>query len=382
VLANGNTTGDKLPASYHYYEAHGKKKSRVVADPAEGVKSFLKRELSLGDLGEMLRHLWFAGAKHRATQLHFQVAMGREIVVADRMDLHLLWDNGKIFLKPIPRYLLDSDFWQLNLKCLDTCTCQNPGGAPPAANPGQLPGNQEQPPVNHEQPPVNPGLLPANQEPPPCMDAPRKIALGFLYTYACLISSESDFFVANEKRLLPRDTEDSTIKWENWKKLVRELVKNYDPNKIHPRFLRAELRLSRINNISRFTRLPPFDPYLRGWRNYSSLFRDNLAWMAAATVFIALVLTAMQLGLATDRLKDNRSFQRASYGFTVFSILGPMCAFGLVALGALFNLVKDLPWLIGGEKAPAQVAPQDNPEQNQNPPANQGAGQVGDGAMV
>jgi hypothetical protein len=129
VFGDGNTTGDKLPASYHYYEVHGTKKFRVVADPAKDVKSFLKMELSLGDLGEMLKHLWFAGSKHTATQLHFQVAMGREIVVADRMDLHLLWDNERIFLKPIPRFLLDPTFWQSSLKCLSTCTCQNPGNA-------------------------------------------------------------------------------------------------------------------------------------------------------------------------------------------------------------------------------------------------------------
>ena len=71
--------------------------------------------------------------------------------------------------------------------------------------------------------------------------------------------------------------------------------------------------------------------------------------MATATVFIALVLTALQVGLATERLQENASFQQASYGFTIFAILGPICAFGLVVLGALFNLVKDLPWLLRGK---------------------------------
>jgi membrane-bound metal-dependent hydrolase YbcI (DUF457 family) len=171
---------------------------------------------------------------------------------------------------------------------------------------------------------------------------------------------------------LPRNTGGSTIKWENWQKLIRELVKKYDPDKIHPRFLRAELRLSRINTISRFTHLPPFNPYLGGWRNYSSLFRDNLAWMAAATVSIALVLTAMQVGLATDQLREDPSFQRASYGFTVFAILGPMCAFGVVALGALFNLIKTCHGFSGIRRRPYRLIHQ----QNQNAPANQGAGQM------
>lgn len=180
----------------------------------------------------------------------------------------------------------------------------------------------------------------------------RKVAFGFLYTYACLISSESDFFMANENRLLPRRANDATIEWADWKALARELLRMHkrDPDVVHPRFLRAELRLSRINIIHRFTRLPSFDPYLRGWRNYGSLFRDNLAWMATATI-IALVLTAMQVGLATERLQGNADFQQASYGFTVFALLGRLCTFGLVVLGALFSLVKGLPWLLGGKAA-------------------------------
>jgi hypothetical protein len=308
----GTGTTDTLPATYHYHEAAGK---RVVGNPAEDTPAFLRRELSLGRLADMLRHLWFAGAKRPAMPLHFHIAMGREIVIVDRMDLHLLWTNeGRLFVKPVPRFLLDPAFCRINLQCLNACPCDTPADT--------------------------------------CWTNPRKVALGFLYTYACLISSESDFHVANEKRLLPCKEDDKPIKWTDWKTLVRELLRMHEraPNMMHPRFLRAELRLSRINTIHRFTRLPRFDPYLRGRHNYGSLFGDNLAWMAAATVFVALVLTAMQIGLATERLKDDAAFQQVSYGFTVFAILGPMCAFGLVVLGALFHLVKDLPLLLGRQR--------------------------------
>lgn len=323
VFESGDGTVDALPASYHYYESTRKQKRRIVGNPTHDVAHFLKTELSLGVLGEMLPHLWFAGAKRRAKQLHLQVAMGRRIVLADRMDLHLLWENdGRLFLKPVPSFLLDPDFWKSGLKCPNACACQNP---PPAS----------------------------------CRADPRRVALGFLYTYVCLISSETDFFVANETRLLPRKSDGSTIKWAAWKKLARELLENHDPDKVHPRFPRAELRMSRIDTIHRFTRLSSFDPYLCGRHNYSGFFHDNLAWMAAAAVFVALVLTAMQVGLATERLQGDAAFQLASYGFTVFAILGLVCAFGLVILVALFQLVKDLPSLVGDlmtqSQAPAQV---------------------------
>lgn len=305
MLGINDGATDLLPASYHYYKANGK---RMVADPARDVLAFLRNELSLGRLDEMLQHLWFAGAKRAPKQLHSQVAVGREIVVVDRMDLHLVWDkDGKIFLKSLPRFLLDPDFWQKNLMCPYGCMC--PGYSAPS-----------------------------------CRDELRKVALGFLYTYACLISSETDFFLANEKRLLPRKKMDATIEWEEWKDLARGLLNGHDPDNVHPRFLRAELRLSRINTINRFTRLPPFQSYLRGWNNYGSFYRDNLAWMAGTAVFVAVVLAAMQVGLATERLQRSASFQSASSGFTVFCILGPICAFGLMVLGSILKFfIADLP---------------------------------------
>jgi len=140
-------TADVLPATYRYYEAPRK---RVVGNPADDVPAFLRRELSLGGLADMLKHLWFAGAERPATPLHLHVAMGRQIAIADRMDLHLLRSNkGRVFVKPVPRFLLDPAFCSNNLLCPDGCVCYDP---------------------------------PEDT----CRGIARKVALGFLYTYACL----------------------------------------------------------------------------------------------------------------------------------------------------------------------------------------------------
>ncbi|KAI1456640.1 hypothetical protein F4805DRAFT_431915 [Annulohypoxylon moriforme] len=322
VFADENGVTDIFPASYHLYRDTGKHRRRYLVDPTKNIQGFLRQELSIKSLEQISKYLWLAGAKHDATQLHIQVATGRKIVPSERIDSHLPWDNGIIYIKPIPRYILSPIFWKDHLGCSKDCTC-------------------------------NGGSFKTD------CDGKWRVASGFLYSYLCLISSETDFLLANEKFLLPRYADGRTMEWEKWKKLSRELLEKHDPEKIHPRFLRAELRLSRLNTIHRFTRWPPFNPYLRGWRTYGSLFRHNLSWMAAATVFIALVLTAMQVGLATNRLKDDVGFQRASYGFTVFAILGPICAFGLVVFGAAFNLAKDVPWLLAGCKK----KPQDNTSQ-------------------
>lgn len=237
------------------------------------------------------------------------------------MDLHLVWRNdGRIFLKPIPRILLDFEFWERYLPRSNTRACET-----------------------------------STKD---CEKATRGVALGFLYSYVCLIASENDFWIANEQRLLPRKSGDATIKWEDWKQLVREFLEAYDPEKVHPRFLRAELRLSRLDLIHRLASGPRFEPYVREWNNYGSFFHDNVAWMTTAVVFIVVVLTAMSVGLATDRLKGNAAFQHACYGFTVFSILGLMCAFGLVVLMAIINLAWDLP-LIYKKEATRKVGATD-----------------------
>ena len=71
-------------------------------------------------------------------------------------------------------------------------------------------------------------------------------------------------------------------------------------------------------------------------------FAENLTIVAAATVYIAVVLTAMQVGLGTDLLMKNYSFQMACYGFTVFAIISPIIAVG--ALVVLFMFMFFANW--------------------------------------
>ena len=314
---------DELPAVYHCYEASNNRRNRVICDPFKDITRFLETELSLGDLPKMLNHLWLAGAKHPARQLHLQVAFGREIVVADRMDLHLLWDNdGRVFIKPLPAFLLDPDFWKERRGNTNDCTSGNGNST------------KRQWILDHN--------ISVHAE---TRQELRKVALGFLYTYACLVCSEMDFAIANEKRLLPRGSGGTAIEWSVWKKFVREVLSRHDNTKIHPRFWRSELRLSRINTINRLITFPHPRAYHTGSRNYSGPIRRNITWMATAAV-----LTAMQVGLATEKLTDNGAFQSASYGFTIFTLVGILGIFGIVALIPLLYLARDVPSLIVDRK--------------------------------
>lgn len=59
---------------------------------------------------------------------------------------------------------------------------------------------------------------------------------------------------------------------------------------------------------------------------YSSdtYIQKSTKWLVGLLIYVMIVLTAMQVGLATDRLKGNKTFQRLSLESTVFSIWAPL----------------------------------------------------------
>ena len=82
------------------------------------MKQFLEQELWCKDLEAMAPRLWimttFSGAN--INPLHRQRVTGREIVVIEEPRLHLVWIHNRIFIKPLPRYLLSHALWKLFLE--------------------------------------------------------------------------------------------------------------------------------------------------------------------------------------------------------------------------------------------------------------------------
>lgn len=320
---NATPASDVWPAAFHYREGQTVLRRRAVSAPNGTIPEFLRTEFSFGIPTNVLVYE-FAGHQGPATPLHFHVAMGCELAVAERMDLHLIWDYGrrKLFVKPLPRYILDEATWNVHLKCPAGCDCANKQRSPFR-------------------------VLFSGQRPPGpdmCKRDLREVALGYLYTYACLVASESDFHIANEKRLLPRklqlDGDDKPLAWAQWKTFVSQILDAHDRRIVHPRFYYGELRLSRSGIFFGFVSNTAFKPYSHGWRAYRGLYH----WMAATAVFVALVLTAMQVGLVTNQLKDNQDFHNAAYGFTLFSIFGPL-AFLIVVWNMVYlNTIWELLW--------------------------------------
>ncbi|PGH33835.1 hypothetical protein GX50_03314 [[Emmonsia] crescens] len=288
--------------------------------PSYDYMACIEKELDLQRLNKIFEWLWVVGRPMPPRALHYQLLLNREIFITEHMDMHLVWTEGRVFLKPIPRFLLEPHFWTEYLSCREGCKClHHEGGV-------GIPGNAQECPHRKL----------------------RKSALGFLYSYAALISHESDFYIAKDKRLLPAEEEGLT--WQGWRTFVEQLDTAHIYPNIIPRFIYGELRLSRLNKIYRFTQYPFLGGYTRHWHEYKTFFRDNFTWLASATVYVAIVLTAMQVGLETKALTGNAAFQSASYGFTVFSILGPLAATGSIFLAFFYLFVNNLVVALAYEK--------------------------------
>ncbi|KXH39863.1 hypothetical protein CSIM01_06580 [Colletotrichum simmondsii] len=274
---------DLLPATSRTKHDH------ITVPQADDIE-FLEQELLVRRLNDVQDLLWICGRPMPPRPLHYQT-ISREIHITENPELHLVWAKNRIFVKPMPRWLLSPDFWAANLV--------------------EASGNQSDP---------------RKQQLVSC-------ALGFLFTYTALIAYESDFRIAVERGLLP-----DRMNWYQWKAISAQIAQNHCYASVNPRYWYGELRLSRLNKIYRVR----LGYLLRGYSKvvshavYEDLIRDNFATLAAMLGYVVIVLTAMQVGLATDRLVGDSAFQSVSYGFTVFSILAPLiagvCIIGIVVV--------------------------------------------------
>ena len=259
------------------------------------LQSYLKGDLDVDGLIKVHKHLWFAGLPRCARPLHYQLMIGRKIVITERADLHLLWGDGGLFLKPLPDYLLSYNIWERTL-LKDDYLSEN--------------------------------------------------AKGFLLSYLWLIRHKSDFVIAQRENVVNSD-----LTWEQWTTFSKVIFPNIASTNtasalldgISPRYLYGELRLGRVNLIYRLClNTRSFKTFIRGYfygyNTYSSFIEKNFAWVLTVIVYITIVLTAMQVGLATTELGGSKLFNRASYGFTIFSIMAPLGIL-LVLLSVLLVLI-------------------------------------------
>jgi hypothetical protein len=259
-----------------------------VIEASSDIEGFLTADLDVERLNKIHSRMWMCGRPINARGLHRQQMMDRRILQTEQADLHLLYHSDILYVKPLPAYLLCPKAWTLHLN-------QSP-------------------------------TLHAN-------------AAGFLLSYVWLLRSPLDFTLAGKKHLIP-----SNLEWADWKTLVSEFLKNIDANsldQVNKRYHFGELRLGRINTIYRIN--PAFffthfvRGYLYGYNRYVVFFQRNVGWVLVVFVWFSLILSAMQVGFTVPGLQGNRGFDKASYGFVIFSIV--MVAALLAFVGGLFIAV-------------------------------------------
>lgn len=227
-------------------------------------------------LNKIHNHLWLAGLPKGARPLHRQILIERKIEITEQADLHMVWSKSRMFIKPLPLFLLTYDAWT-DWLCNDKDLYKN--------------------------------------------------ACGFLLSYAWLVCHRSDLKIAHFNGLLPPE-----IDWAQWTAFVQDFLQRMDIHStanINKRYRFGELRLSRLNWIYRLT-LQHRDlralkrGFFQGPEWYTRFLQDNFGWLIVVFVYITIVLSAMQVGLTNTRLVQSASFQDASYGFVVFAIIMPV----------------------------------------------------------
>lgn len=216
--------------------------------------------------------------------LSYQQALGLEITVIEKMDMHLLYSKEKIFVKPLPRYLLEPNFWEEFLECPKECPYHTMFTA--LRRGGQLRSSFKL------------------TELKPCSHSINWMrAIGFAFSYVALVSNESDFEIAKAKKLIPDD-----LNFEDWKYFVSRVLSDSAGGKIlrqiDKRFTYGELDLARLNQV--FMIRDPFRWLFQG--NEHRDFVQGRFFLPPLSIYVAIVLGYMFARAAYTKIKENKVF--------------------------------------------------------------------------
>ena len=222
-------------------------------------------EFSQKKLNDIHSYLWFAGSKGNFSALHYQKILCREIILSECSDLHLVWFDRIIYIKPLPISFLNYSF--INGVILpDTI----------------LYGN----------------------------------VFGFLYSYMMLIQHASDLCLAHKLGLISKKVE-----WIPWRQFRTAFLRNISSSQVkrtlmNKRFEYGELRLTRLNYLYRlsFRGLKYFTIH----REYTTYFRNYAAVGIMLFAFVTVALTALQVVVGINGV--SQALVETSYRFSIVAL--------------------------------------------------------------
>lgn len=215
--------------------------------------TFISKDLRTPILERMSPRLWWMSTQSSAHigPLHHQFVKLRNIVISENPELHLVWYYDRIFIKPLPKYLLSFDFWNIYL-----------------LSPTSTLGLER--------------------------EIIKRSALGFLRTYRYLVCYESDFNIAMEKKLLPEGTT-----WESFSRFASDL-RSIEDIDVTGRYTFGEIRLSRLNFYIKIILGKSTFHKIHG--QYGAYFARFYAPILFILGIISIILNALQLEMAVESL--------------------------------------------------------------------------------
>lgn len=241
--------------------------------------AFLKRDLETPKLDRFYHWLWMVAAAATRDRpintLTHQQVRGRDVTVSQNPELHCVWHDKRIFLKPIPAYLLSYEFWDA---VFTEEWCATEEG--------------------------------------------RKVVsstLGFMRSYSYLVQHPSDFAIATSKGLIPenvgvgpadareekdgekeKDKEPAKITFEDFIAFIDWFSNTkVGDDQVSLRYHYGDLRLSRLNFWAKFV-LRDFN-FEKAYGNYDAYFSRFYGPLLFTFGCINLIMGAINLGINTEK---------------------------------------------------------------------------------
>lgn len=260
------------------------------------IARYLSSELETPRLDRMFPYLWLVAtpSSGHVSALHEQLLRGRAIVVTENPELHLVWVEDRIFIKPLPPFMLSYDFWSLHLAATTRA--------------------------------------PAMMVIEPAFSSVRRAALGYMRTYWYLVRHESDFRIAQEEHLIPADVDFASFV------AFTSAFRDVPDTAVSRRYGYGQLRLTRLNLWAKLA-LGQWVFYKVSWQ-YSQIFARYYAPLLFIFGTLSVILSAMQVG--SQARPEWTAFLGVSAWFAVTSLVvaGGIAVFLIAVL--LMLLLQEL----------------------------------------
>lgn len=264
---------------------------------AEKLTRFLLSDLNPYKLNQLAPKLWLCSTPSHTNipPLHNHAVHGRDIVLSENPALHLVWATRRIFIKPLPTYLLSHAFWAQYL----------------------LDGDPSEKKIHI-----------------------RQAGMGLLRSYFYCIRHETDLRVAQQPHL---NLVPAGITWQQWCDFSAsfEAITN---SEVAPRFHYGKLQLSRLHWLVRILLEELNYYYIDG--GYGESFARYYGPLLFVFGILSVLLSAMQVGMAVEQLQSREwvAFWSVCRWFSVTSLLLSAIVTFYLIVSFLIKSLDELMW--------------------------------------